>query len=343
MSTDSRAPIVDTLASPGCDDHLIQTQIATCAFTALIRPADPLSALTYVSDGQQSAGAAPDLRAGYPVMTCALGPQANQLFLQQIAQRSGGQYFYAPRAADLMKVYNKVLARSAQASLLVNQLTAIAHHECQLIPLVVPQRPGSVQVSVVWSDPAIRYRADSAQRDELAVNLVEPSGAICALKPSQVGAGFVIFTLDAPTAGQWYIQLDYSGRAPSLLCTGAALHYPAPGRSGLAPLSMNIELASLHRVGQPLPLTLHVQASGEVLSNVRAHALVLEPGDGARDSLAPRQRIVHLQGSAGEYRGWLDTPVGGSYSVQLQVGGESQASGPFQCSDLAGVLVLAAH
>ncbi|MNG04261.1 hypothetical protein D3C84_873800 [compost metagenome] len=154
-------------------------------------------------------------------------------------------------------------------------------------------------------------------------------------------------------------------------------------RSGPANIRLGVEMAARHAVGQPLALTAHLQAGGEVISNVRAHAIVQGPTLSLADALvkyhdqlrtvqalpfdratgiaeplarlaalrhtllpeldilAHQQRVVHLGAAAGQLGTWLDTPVPGSYSVQVVVSGDSQASGPFQRCELASVLVTA--
>lgn len=159
-------------------------------------------ACVLLSDGQHNDGPSPlEVLPIYPVMACALGPQADQHLLQQIAQRTGGRYFYAPRAVDLMKVYNQIRATSANAALLTNQLNDIAQHGYQLIPLVIGQRPGAAQLSLVWSSREVSYTSGSPRGNQLSVTLVDPSGVTSPLAPSIIGAGFVIFNLPHPERG----------------------------------------------------------------------------------------------------------------------------------------------
>ena len=339
-------------------------------------------ACVLLSDGQHNDGPSPlEVLPIYPVMACALGPQADQHLLQQIAQRTGGRYFYAPRAVDLMKVYNQVRASSANAALLSNQLTDIAQHGYQLFPVLIGQRPGAAQLSLVWSRREVSYTSGSPKGNQLSVTLVDPSGAVSQRAPSIIGAGFVIFNIPDPAAGQWYLQVEFAGSGQSISCTAGALQHPASARSGLANIRLRVEMAACHPLGQPLPITVHLDAGGEVLSNVRAHAIVQGPTisladalvkygdqlytvqalpfDRARgiaeplarlaalrhrllpelDILAHQQRVVHLGAAANQLGSWLDTPVPGSYSVQVVVSGDSQASGPFQRCELVSVLV----
>lgn len=339
-------------------------------------------ACVLLSDGQHNDGPPPlEVLPIYPVMACALGPQADQHLLQQIAQRTGGRYFYAPRAVDLMKVYNQIRASSARAALLNNQLCDIAQHGYQLIPVVIGQRPGAAQLSLVWSRREVSYTSASPRGNQLSVSLVDPSGAVSLRAPSIIGAGFVIFNIPQPAPGQWYLQVEFAGSGQSISCTAGALQHGATVRSGLADIRLSVEMAARHTAGQPLSLTVHLEAGGEVLSNVRAHAIVQGPTISLADALikyddqlytvqalpfdraqgiaeplarlaalrhtllpeldilAHQERVVHLGSGAGQLGTWLDTPVPGSYSVQVVVSGESQASGPFQRCGLVSVLV----
>ncbi|MGE8391459.1 VWA domain-containing protein [Pseudomonas sp. BIGb0427] len=341
-------------------------------------------ACVLLSDGQHNDGPSPlEVLPIYPVMACALGPQADQHLLQQIAQRTGGRYFYAPRAVDLMKVYNQIRASSARAALLSNQLCDIAQHGYQLIPVVIGQRPGAAQLSLVWSRREVSYTSASPRGNQLSVSLVDPSGAVSLRAPSIIGAGFVIFNIPQPAPGQWYLQVEFAGSGQSISCTAGALQHGATVRSGLADIRLSVEMAARHTAGQPLTLTAHLEAGGEVLSNVRAHAIVQGPTISLADALikyddqlytvqalpfdraqgiaeplarlaalrhtllpeldilAHQERVVHLGSGAGQLGTWLDTPVPGSYSVQVVVSGESQASGPFQRCELVSVLVTA--
>lgn len=353
---------------------------------SFLDPAGTPRACVLLTDGYQNAGPPPlDVLPNYPVMTCAMGPQSDQILLQQIAERTGGNYFYAPRAADMMRVYNTIRSKTTLAALLANQLIDIPQNDYQLIPAVVSQSPGGAQISAVWSNPEVSYTRGSPSGNQLSVTLVDPSGSTSPINPTIIGDGFVIYNVDNPVAGQWYIQLEFAGNGQLINCTGGALQYPSIALSGVADLQLSVELASLHTAGQPLPLKVHLETGGEVLSNVRAHAIVQRPTislpdalikyadqlgsvqpyplDVARgmseplarlaalrqrllpeqDILAHQQNVVHLKASANHLSSQLDTPIPGSYSVQVVVTGESQSSGPFQRCGLVSVLVTDAR
>ncbi|QBF27522.1 VWA domain-containing protein [Pseudomonas tructae] len=335
-----------------------------------------------LTDGFQNDGPLPlDVLPKYRIMTCAMGQLSDQDLLQEIARRTGGTYFFAPRAADMMKVYNTIRATTASAALLANQLIDIPLNDYQLIPAVVSQGPGGAQISAVWSNTEVSYTRGSPSGNQLSVTLVDPTGSTSALNPTIIGDGFVIYNVDNPAPGQWYIQLEFAGSGQAINCTGGALQYRSSARSNGASLQLSVELPSLHRVRQPLPLKVHLDAGGEVLSNVRGYAIVQRPTisiadalhkyddqlgavqphalDLARgisqpmarlaalrqtllpelDILAHQQSVVHFNTATHQFGVQLDTPVAGSYSVQVVVSGESQASGPFQRCGLVSVLV----
>jgi hypothetical protein len=336
-----------------------------------------------LTDGYQNDGPPPlDVLPGYRVMACAMGANSDQQLLKQIASRTGGQFFYAPRAADMMKVYNQIRSDTASAALLVNELNDIQQNDYRLIPAVVSQRPGGAQMSAVWSNTEISYTRGSPSGNQLSVTLVDPSGSTSALNPTIIGDGFVIYNVDNPAPGQWYVQLEFAGGGQLINCTGGALQYFSQSLRSAASLELSIDLPTLHSVGQPLPLNIHLDAGGEILSNVRAHAIVQrptisladalvkydaqlgsvqpDPADLARgvpsanarlaalrqrllpeqDILAHQQGVVHLKTANNlPLTTLIDTPVAGSYNVQVVVTGEGSLSGPFQRSHLVSVLV----
>ena len=59
-----------------------------------------------LSDGIQ--GGFPNMIYPYPVYTIALGTDADQSLLKNIANSSGGQFFYAPNDHDLQGIFNEI-------------------------------------------------------------------------------------------------------------------------------------------------------------------------------------------------------------------------------------------
>ncbi|MFJ2386647.1 vWA domain-containing protein [Pseudomonas koreensis] len=243
-------------------------------------------ACVLLTDGYQNDGPPPlDVLPSYRVMTCAMGPQSDQILLQQIASRTGGQFFFAPRAADMMKVYNQIRANTASANLLVNELNDIPQNDYRLIPAVVSQRPGGAQMTAVWSNTEVAYTRGSPSGNQLSVTLVDPSGSTSALNPTIIGDGFVIYNVDNPAPGQWYVQLEFAGGGQMINCTGGALQYLSQGQRSAGDLQLSVDLPELHSVGKPLPLNIQLDAGGETLSNVRAHAIVQRPTISVADAL----------------------------------------------------------
>lgn len=159
-------------------------------------------ACVLLTDGFQNEGPPPlDVLPSYPVMACAMGPHSDQDLLKLIAQRTGGEFFYAPRAADMMKVYNKIRSNTASAALLANQLVDIPKNDYRLIPATVSQRPGGAQISAVWSNAEVTYTRGSPSGNQLSVTLVDPSGSTSPLNPTIIGNGFVIYNVDNPAPG----------------------------------------------------------------------------------------------------------------------------------------------
>ncbi|AUG02368.1 hypothetical protein CXQ81_17720 [Pseudomonas sp. 09C 129] len=339
-------------------------------------------ACVLLTDGFQNAGPSPlDMLPDYPVMTCAMGPQSDQDLLKQIAQHTNGEFFYAPRAADMMKVYHQIRSKTASAALLANQLVDIPTNDYRLIPATVSQRPGGAQISAVWSNAEVTYTRGSPSGNQLSVTLVDPSGSTSPLNPTIIGDGFVIYNVDNPAPGEWQVQLEFAGAGQTINCTGGALQYPSSTRNAIAELKLNVDIARTHNVGRPLELKLNLNEGGEPLTNVRAHASVIRPTISLanalikyhdqlgsvranpahisrgvpesqaklaalrqqllpeQDILAHQQSVVHFQQGARQLISQLDTPVSGSYTIQVEVTGESPVTGPFSRSELVSVLV----
>ncbi|KVE37608.1 hypothetical protein WS69_10825 [Burkholderia sp. BDU5] len=244
-------------------------------------------ACVLLTDGYQNNGPSPlDGLPNYPVMACAMGPESDKALLSEIARRTGGEFFYVPRAADMMKVYNTIRAKSATAALLANQLNDIPSNDYQLIPATVSHTPGGAQISAVWSDGGIAYTRGSPSGNQLSVTLVDPSGSTSPLNPTVVGNGFVIYNVDNPAPGLWQIQLEFAGRGQTINCTGGALQYPSSTRNALPGPKLHVQVPRTIAAGQRLPIDVRLTEDGGVLTNVRAHAAVIAPIISLQDALA---------------------------------------------------------
>lgn len=192
----------------------------------LLAPAAGSRAMVLLSDGYDNKGCQPTnparpsamdavatLPANLPVYTCAMGPTSDQALLEQIANATNGRYYFMPTIDDLFEIYNYIRGQVTGTGIIVNEsATASSSRVAAFVDTLATE----VTFSVAWANTKLRFvSGDPKKANEVSVRLRTPRGRI--LHPSSgdlrriEGNGYVIFKLQEPLPGQWFVEVATAG------------------------------------------------------------------------------------------------------------------------------------
>lgn len=242
--------------------------------------ADP-KACVLLSDGEQNYGPDPmNELPSYRVMTCAMGPDSDEGLLQEIATKTGGQYFLALHGSDMGKVYTQIRGTTSSAAVLANDLETIDSDDFRLVPVMVSQTDGANQLAAVWNDETIAYTRSTPYGKQIAITLVDPNGNVSDIQPDVVGQGYVVFDPGNLMPGEWNIQFEYAGGGISVDSLGAALLYPGASQRSLAaasPIEVVFRVPQVIRAGEHIALDVDVSEGGQPVRGALVRAAISRP------------------------------------------------------------------
>jgi hypothetical protein len=189
----------------------------------LLNPAVGSRGMVLLSDGYDNKGcdstnpalpsaldAAGGLPANMPIYSCAMGPASDQGLLEQIAEISGGRYYFMPTIDDLFEIYNYIRGQVTGDAIVVNE-SAMA--SSSRVAAFVDSLASEATFTVAWADIKRRFVAgDPKKANEVSIRLRDPRGRL--LHPSDsyvrriVGSGYVVFKLQDPMPGRWYVEVS---------------------------------------------------------------------------------------------------------------------------------------
>ncbi|MCA9692288.1 MAG: S8 family serine peptidase [Myxococcales bacterium] len=249
-------------------------------------------AVVLLSDGYDNKGCdqgnpakpyAIDVAAGLPadlaVYTCAMGPASDQTTLEAIADATGGRYFYMPTIDDLYEIYNYMRGSVTDTGIIANES---AFASSSRVAAVVDCKASRVTFTAAWGDPSLRYvgRAPKGEH-ELRVRLRTPRGQLLpddsAYVRRTVGAGYVIFDIDEPLAGRWYVEVETARASHTRYTVG-----------GFVRSDLRVDVAASLRsiVGRPLRVDVRARLDKLPVQQLQMNASLVAPRVGLRDLIA---------------------------------------------------------
>lgn len=208
-------------------------------------------AVVLLSDGKDNKGCAESdasrkwatavaaaLQANIDVYTCAMGPLADTAKLEQIAQVTGGQYYFMPGIDDLQEIYNYIRGNVSGDGVIVNTTgTASAAR----VAAQVDCDAEFATFAVHWKTPGLRWTGGDATRaDQISVALRTPGGKRVPANASWVrrvvGSGYVILSVPEPEGGRWSIEVSTARQEHTPFTAGGWVRSPVklqwrlPGR-----------------------------------------------------------------------------------------------------------------
>jgi hypothetical protein len=188
----------------------------------LLNPAGGSRAMVLFSDGYDNKGCQPGnparpsameavamLPMNMPVYSCAMGPQSDQTLLEQIATVTNGRYYYMPTIDDLFEIYNYIRGQVTGDAIIANE-SAMA--SSSRVEAFVDATASEVTFAVAWANSRLKFVADDPRKaNEISVRLRDPRGRLLHPNASHmrrvVGEGYVVFELQEPLSGKWYVEV----------------------------------------------------------------------------------------------------------------------------------------
>lgn len=207
----------------------------------LLNPATGSRAMVLLSDGYDNKGCDPGnpakpsaldavagLPANMPIYTCAMGPASDQTLLEQIATLTSGRYYYMPTIDDLFEIYNYIRGQVTGDAIVANE-SALA--SSSRVAAFVDSLATEATFTVAWADTRLRYvSGDPKKANEVAIRLRDPRGQLvhanCSYVRRTVGQGYVVFKLQEPAAGQWFVEVTTAGETHLRYTVGGFVRSP---------------------------------------------------------------------------------------------------------------------
>lgn len=269
----------------------------------LLLPSALDKAMVLLSDGYDNRSpSAMSVAAALPsdmvVHTCAMGPASDQNLLNDIADATGGKYYFMPTIDDLFEIYNYIRGQVSGDSIVTNESAMASHSR---VACTVEGCARRATFTVAWADPTLKYVADTASKSShIAIRLRDPNGKLLhphtSLVKRTVGEGFVVFHVEEPLAGRWFVEVS----------TAIARHtrYTVGGFVD-SPLRMRLALASRSAfVGKPIGLYAKVLHGKDAVAGFRARAAVTRQASSLADLAKKHAKRVDLKSKL--VKGFMD-------------------------------------
>jgi hypothetical protein len=338
-------------------------------------------AIVLLSDGMWNVGGNPmtGLATTIPIHTIALGNSFNPSFLQSMAQATGGTYHYTPDAFQLAEIYADISSDVGLAQLVVNSDYQTPQYRFSTTSATIVAGTGSGYYAISWQDPSIQFTTGTPTGRQLTARLVAPNGQASGLVPNATGAGFVVFKLPQPTAGNWQVEVwnavpggvrttvgVYEPNSPLRLSlalqapspsTGGTIGYTATAADESGPIEDVRYSAWIERPLRSLEQTMDLlgpelaaielpegaNADADEATDKLMRLAALQDLDPARGELHPRI-MMPLEPPVwqdGRHVGTFgDAPVPGEYTLRVRATGISSATnGAFQRQRRLSVVV----
>ena len=226
------------------------------------------------------------LPAGLPVYTCAMGPASDQVLLEQLAATNGGRYYYMPTIDDLFEIYNYIRGQVTGDGVIVNDSATASQSR---MAAFVDACATELTLTVAWADTSLRYVPDAPHKaNEIAIRLRDPHGRLLHPHDSYVrrtvGAGYVVFEMQEPMAGEWFVEVSTARAAHTRYTVGGFVR---------SPVRMVLSAAPLHlTAGSPLTVVTRAYDGKLPIPGTKADVVVRHPAAGIPYLLQRHKRAL---------------------------------------------------
>lgn len=247
----------------------------------LLTPAASSRAMVLLSDGYDNKGfvasnpsaldAVAGLPANMPIYICAMGPSSDQALLEQIAGLTSGRYYFMPAIDDLFEIYNYIRGNVSGDSIVANEAATASSSR---VAAFVDSLATEATFTVAWADTKLKFVPGEARRaTDVSVRLRDPRGRLLHSSASYVrrieGKGYVVFKLQEPMPGQWFIEVSTAGETH--------VHYTAGGFVK-SPLKLLVTLLPRQIVASmPIAIAARVFEDKKLVQDLRSDVKVIAP------------------------------------------------------------------
>ena len=250
----------------------------------LLTSATGTPAIVLFSDGKDNKGcaqsdptrlsaldAAATLPADMALYTCAMGPASDQSLLQQLAELAGGRYYFMPTIDDLYEIYNYIRGQVTSTGIIVNES---AEASSSRVSAFVDALTEEVTFSITWGDESLRYVPRDPRRNrDIGIRLRDPSGKLLSHNSAYVqrivGKGYVLFKIQEPRSGRWYIEVETTRRQHTRYTVGGFV------KSGIT--TVLPRLKQQIAIGMPLKISTQVFDRQRLVTGFRTKAQLRSP------------------------------------------------------------------
>jgi subtilisin family serine protease len=286
--------------------------------------------IVLLSDGEENASPRIDdvlpllVASRVQVYTVGLGSVDDEA-LQNIAQQTGGAYYYSPTASELAAIYSAISGQVAQRQTLFDVTGTITETEQIDTEVIVDSSVTEAIFAVSWNDPGRTLRLSLRSPSGTTY---EPDGNLPEGVRFTDGQTYQSFNIPDPEPGNWTLEI-------SQRITPAAAHLNADLAAALAAdATYNIQVQAVtdtalrvytdrntYEQGMPIGLRAMVSSSDPVYGSVMA---TVEAPDGTTTNLT-----LTDQGQAGDVLGndgvfantFFDTDQVGAYRISVRFDG----------------------
>lgn len=241
--------------------------------------------LVLLSDGYWNCGSDPlQNLPGYPIYSCAMGPDSDQNLMYQIAYRTGGKYYFAPTAFQMTLIFNQIRGELSPGTLVaLNQQQPLAPGAQLSVPADIGPSSDGLQFSFVWNDPSLIYTPDTPQPGQIQVGLWVPdTGTRWGAEPDVIGLGYVIWNIPSTSPGRWQISAQFAAGAsmlPDVTTTAGALEFGSDTVLEVEP----------RQAGDGVDLSVRLVSGGQPVTDQRVTVEVVR-AEPVEDAVARLQR-----------------------------------------------------
>ncbi|MET0650805.1 MAG: M14 family zinc carboxypeptidase [Pyrinomonadaceae bacterium] len=249
--------------------------------THLPPPGAPRSILL-LSDGYQNTDpevetVLPTVPGGVPVHTIALGLASDQALLQEIADETGGTYFFSPDELGLFEVYNVAHAALADHDMVFGDSVSLPRGDSRSRSRSFTRRI-VIDCDVDYADFSIAAHQGDVRLDAELRCLTVPSADLRRLE-RKMAPGYTLLHLKRPQPGVYELKVSTASAGP-VTCALAA-YVKSALRLNWGKASGRIE------PGQPIHLPVAVVEDGRPVRQLSVSAEALSPATSV--SLLARQ------------------------------------------------------
>ena len=200
-----------------------------------------------------------------------MGPLSDQTLLEQIATVTDGRYYYMPTIDDLFEIYNYIRGQVSGEGIIVNESAMASRSR---VAACVDAAATQVTFTIAWAEPKLKFVSREPKGEsQISIRLRDPRGRLLHPNSSYVrrieGEGYVVFQIQEPPPGQWYIEVETARQTHTRYTVGGFVR---------SPIRLDVSLLRKQfMVGIPLDFSVRVFDGKELLKGLKADTHIVSP------------------------------------------------------------------